>query len=689
MRRICAGIVVIVVTGVSAALYGQVHIRDTVSIMPRRAAASQDGLHFSMFILEKSALTVTNLTGSDGDIYKADFVLVKPWSEVLIQDALNNFGRSWVSPVIDPGTTLEFALPYSPAAGHTGGACDGYFDPGCPFALGLQNDSVGTLVITMTCWMPHLWIKFSLHRLERFDHFEVILERDTISHGDTSKVFVKAEDACGNEIGFPQDAPMTIRGATLFGTFIRPDGSLGEMENVPYYVVRDSGIRYIANGAPPEQTERIGILISGEAPQCFYSQSMGEIWIRGQEHTILLGETKYYYADDDEGHPDKLTIKESTTPENGDPNVVFDDPQIIEGDKLGVYWEYKDADGNDLKETEPGSIRLVGRYWEDGKTYKVKLSASAGGRSGSIDIEVKKPGRLGPSPIQANRDVFGNDQNIDELVLESAGRYGIPPQFLKAQIDQESSFYPAYRYEPFVDANGQKEFSQRIYDGFRVKSLADIGRVPIPSDHVNVHPLGYLGYQGTVWEYLYAHSQSINPSVSSQDNLYPIANSHGTVLWYSHPAEEWQNIFYGAIVLGASSEQAFAGANGWLKETYANGNMNKVAQTRLASSYGLFQVLYSTATRDQGYPRNDNYSPERLNESQIAPTYSVSYLLSQLESVLEDNADSENDWSAGFDETFRWAFSYYRGDEAKSAYGISIVDVKSQKYLPSANTLNP
>ncbi len=42
MRRICAGIVVVVVTGVSAALYGQVHIRTSVTITPKSREITQD-----------------------------------------------------------------------------------------------------------------------------------------------------------------------------------------------------------------------------------------------------------------------------------------------------------------------------------------------------------------------------------------------------------------------------------------------------------------------------------------------------------------------------------------------------------------------------------------------------------------------------------------------------------------------
>lgn len=92
--------------------------------------------------------------------------------------------------------------------------------------------------------------------------------------------------------------------------------------------------------------------------------------------TILLGETKYYYAvKDDLG---KLVIKETTNKDvsEGIPQVVLEDPVIAEdavnNEKIGVYWEYLKPNGDGLAD---GVIRIVGRYWKQDTTYKVGLRA--------------------------------------------------------------------------------------------------------------------------------------------------------------------------------------------------------------------------------------------------------------------------------------------------------------------------
>jgi hypothetical protein len=440
-----------------------------------------------------------------------------------------------------------------------------------------------------------------------------------------------------------------------------------------------------------QSTSKSGSRSASSIEDEFRYRNYGVAWVKvkKKEHSILLGETKYYQATKDPQMDDKIVFKElKKTSEAGEQEFSSVDfaVDIAQGDKLGVYWEKKDEQGDPLR---ADVIRLVGRYWEDGKTRKAKLSASAEGSTGSMEIEVKKPENLGTTPIQGDEDAYGKPQNVDNLVIQLAGKYGIPPQYLKGQIERESSFWPAYRYEPFVDVNGQREFSQTIYNRFRITSTDHLGTVDVPA-HSNAHP-PYLKYVGTVWDYLYAHSSSINPDVNFLDptDIYPAVNRNGMLVWYSGPAERWQNIFSAVINYGGALDQAYAEANNWLEEIYADGNMDNLAQTRMASSYGLFQILYPTAKSKENYTVEDDHPPEKLNESQIGPTYAVPFLLKQVQIVLKKNSDGDSNWSQGYEETFRWAFSYYHNDKIKSAYGVDIVDVRSLKYSPSSPTTNP
>jgi hypothetical protein len=139
--------------------------------------------------------------------------------------------------------------------------------------------------------------------------------------------------------------------------------------------------------------------------------------------------------------------------------------EAIPADKSGGYWERKRAiiDNNGsitVQEVPDGIVRVIGRYWENGKTYKVKLKASSGNRTGTLEITVVRPDKLGDKYAKA-KDVFDKVINVDSLIIANAGKYGIPPQLLKAHISGEvytkdfgpgigEGFTPGYLYEPFT-----------------------------------------------------------------------------------------------------------------------------------------------------------------------------------------------------------------------------------------------
>ena len=351
-------------------------------------------------------------------------------------------------------------------------------------------------------------------------------------------------------------------------------------------------------------------------------------------------------------------------------------------------------------------IRLVGRYWEDGKTYKATLTAhSPDGKTASIDIEVSKPSSLG-NTNQTVKDVFGNEQNIDDLLIKYAGLYGIPPQILKADIDDESSFQPGYRWEPFVDAAMQYNNAKYMRSDFRYRKSINPnneGDPDVPTNHENVSPIQYpRNDYSTIWERLYDESGTLNPG--TQVNRYPIG------LWYQNPKKQWQK-YYNAkftklTVEGKSYDAANSGAiayaNHFLEYKYLHGIMSTgIAQTRSAASYGLMQILYTTAV-DRNYPfdtysdNNPSHLPEYLNITDTNLAYSVPYLLKLINRELESSGDKSNDpaeWSRGFEGTLIPSLNMYNGKTATEVtkgnkdtrynwhYGFDIIN-KSQTYLP-------
>ena len=83
----------------------------------------------------------------------------------------------------------------------------------------------------------------------------------------------------------------------------------------------------------------------------------------------------------------------------------------------------------------------------------------------------------------------------------------------------------------------------------------------------------------------------------------------------------------------------------WFQNSWKNGNALKtIAQTRCASSYGLLQMMYTTA-RERGY--NKTALPENLNEIELFDDW----LIYQLD-LLHKNVNSENDWNQGYEKTY-------------------------------------
>ena len=383
---------------------------------------------------------------------------------------------------------------------------------------------------------------------------------------------------------------------------------------------------------------------------------------------ILLGETKYYQT---KLVGNKLRIEEHGTPQSdGLTGVHFtvekysdqNDPKL--GQRLGVYYEYKDSTGANLDSTQ--QIRLVGRYWTQDSIYKVKLTANYSGKSASWNVEIVRPSHLGYNDNSAS-NIKGGADNLDSMIISYAGIYGVHPQMIKGIVKRESHFRPSYRYEPFYDIAHIQQIKNTPYLGnfiYKVNSNGFEGTPGIPSDHQNVDPY-YHGYVGTIWDFFSQHSSAINPQATS--DLYPRRED----VWAPEPFKTWDKTYRSTEMkmkkLGKNSSDAESAAldsaKNWLRYNYASGIMDTAtAQTRTASSYGLLQIMYPTANM-MGYPRgNDKCLPEYLNINDTLFQYAVSYVLKCLGDELRfEKGTSPNNWNLGIDSTYSLALSRYNG----------------------------
>jgi hypothetical protein len=429
-----------------------------------------------------------------------------------------------------------------------------------------------------------------------------------------------------------------------------------------------------------------------------------------EQSVILLGESKYYYAKQDPNNSNNLIINGTTTlppslGAGGLPNATFDDPVAATGSaKNPVYWEdqYPTYNGTTLtgsNKLPKGMIRLVGRYWEQGKTFKTILTAhTPDGKSGSIDIEVKKPSKLG-TQYAKSKDVFGNVIFIDDTCIVYGGLYGIPPQLIKGQMEKESAkfnfggdigkgFAPSYRYEPYTT-----QFSNGIVDGtdnpFFV-TVDNVNNPPIP-DHQYVQDIPYIYPNKTVWDVIYNHSQLINNTADPSHRLYGIRTYADTMnfLPYTTIQGYYHNFLIQYQKNGIPLKQAAFLANAdmvtFLRDQWdggvtggMKGLKNIMAQTRIASSYGLLQMLYTTAL-DQGYDEDNSHLPENLNITSVIMSLSMPYQKSLLVGKIGATVENGGNWSKGFERSLYY-FVYSKWN-SKTSYPV-IVFQYSSKYLP-------
>ncbi len=454
-----------------------------------------------------------------------------------------------------------------------------------------------------------------------------------------------------------------------------------------------------------------------------------------REHTILLGQTKYYYAIQDPNNSNGLIIKETTTsppvlgPE-GRPDVTFDDPVAAPGsEKNPVYWEdqypiYDSENNFEGSEKVPdGMIRVIGRYWKQDTAYKVRLHAVNldDGSEGAIEITVKKPAVLGhPDVSVAARNsvvtdvsgVYGTPNlNLDDLIIKYAGENGIPPQLIKGQMEQEcldpetGQFEPVWRYEPFQDA--QRRINDPIFQNNEFVITDNSLGGPFPSNHTNVQPMDYNRTKVRISEYLTGKnwfSVYVQRGETANDPNIIL----GSESWPYYLTQKWKERWdYNSA---HKVEKPKDDAHNYIKalitdpSQFPGSDFDRLAQTRIWTSYGFTQMLYATAITDGKFnpeteeryaPTGTHYMdktnvsdyPEMLNEQDtLMPRY-CDLLLKNLKKLFTDKPQiPESQWKGnrgknaydGFEANWKASLHLYN----KRANYPDEVWSKAQKYLP-------
>jgi hypothetical protein len=472
-----------------------------------------------------------------------------------------------------------------------------------------------------------------------------------------------------------------------------------------------------------------------------------------KKYEILLGETKYY-AVKKKTETGELKIEEIKTDYGDEPQFPADadgwewqktdvwgtDPIEKLGTKSGVYWEKKwfdktDNKNKDFTDDNIGMIRVIGRYWEEGKeeNFKVKLKT---GNNTEIKIKTIKPEKLLTEEqldsYSKSKDVFDKEYSIDSLCIVYGGKYGIPPQMLKGQIYTESAkkdfggtvgngFAPSYRYEPYTTQFDKvlKSILKSDTNPFIVTETA-MGKpgsapVPTPLDHRHVLFNHYFQSPGkTVWEIIEENSSLVDVNNTSttygfqykgtgkdslkkgqlKSGVYSIVTD--TYLHYLKGPKDketgkrnggYEDIIKNKYGLKPNESLSYAHqieANDlariatidFLMNKFNGGLTNSIAQTRIASSYGLLQILYTTAYDEHNYPITNNDRPENLNEIKLAMDYAVEHLKKLFSDWNKFSLEVDNNWSSKYSGQLNSKYAIFPKPTAGFEQALSVMHYK-------------
>jgi len=281
----------------------------------------------------------------------------------------------------------------------------------------------------------------------------------------------------------------------------------------------------------------------------------------------------------------------------------------------------------------------------------------------SVEVTVTQPLRLGSS-----------NNEVDERLFDLGHRRGIPPQLLKGQIRRESNFDPeAYRYEPLsVDlryvSRGQNIRTERPFSLYRLETDDGLAQgTDIVPDDISPRSIYLIRRNGT--------RRRIEDSDEFVSALEIFRENDARHNWTEacRDCAELPRLRANPAVLDFT------------------------AQTPVAASYGLLQILYSTAIAPMSWPgagEEGKRNPSLLFDTaanlemgggslELGSDYlrKVFARANPSVSVTEPTFTGQ----AAFDAAFEHALNYYNHHGTIGPYGASVLNF-SQQFEPIPST---
>lgn len=278
---------------------------------------------------------------------------------------------------------------------------------------------------------------------------------------------------------------------------------------------------------------------------------------------------------------------------------------------------------------------------------------------------------------------LGSEENgWDSMLTDVAHQRGIPPQYLKGQVAQESPggrqfVRVSYRYEPCAGEDAMRPLIDRLpYSLFKLEDARSSTLPGVTLDERNaMYVPSYEDGRITGRRRLTRDDRDVSAAeIFKGSDKWPIGS------------QKARGLNWGAFC-GAFRTWRKANPNGTTIE-FADAKLNFTAQTATAASRGLFQIMYYTAVDQQWFARN-----RATGETSYDP-----YLL---QDTRENHTDWENGGSvlvgsnysarkmgitpasfASRDEYLEWLRSgFQRYNPHKAGYGAELMD-KSTRYPP-------
>ncbi|HEX7672547.1 MAG TPA: hypothetical protein VF412_00180 [Bdellovibrio sp.] len=246
--------------------------------------------------------------------------------------------------------------------------------------------------------------------------------------------------------------------------------------------------------------------------------------------------------------------------------------------------------------------------------------------------------------------------NCDALIVEAANSTGLPPQFIKAEIwaesDKHSFSKTSYRYEPNYDVRySSNDDRTEMINGIRQLNQ----RFAASGKYV------FLASKNTLTKEQ-IHLRSGNYCSLSDGTMSNIPDNYETASGGYKPLTALNLIKVDILKNDYMN---------WFKDDikFPDDRYNIVAQTILASSFGMMQLMYLDAIEQMGYT-DDNSNPLSLFRPAINVKLGSKFLAKKLRFVTGDVRYGIDNFInfASYGQTLKYASAGYKSGGGKKRY---------------------